>query len=70
MAARGVLDCYRDALVHKPSGLSEQDARRQLVGSNTTIAGLVKHLRAIEMNRFQRVLVRTPDSDREQSTHV
>lgn len=57
------LDCYRDAIARKASGLSEQDTRRQLVGSNTTIAGLVKHLRVIEMNWFQRILGRTPDSD-------
>jgi Protein of unknown function (DUF664) len=34
-----------------------------LVGSNTTTAGLVKHLRVIEMNWFQRILAQTPEGD-------
>lgn len=57
------LDFYRDALVRKVSGLSEDDARRQLVGSSTTLAGLIKHLRIIEMNWFQRILEQTPEDD-------
>jgi uncharacterized damage-inducible protein DinB len=57
------LDFYRDALLRKIAGLSEEDARRRLVDSQTTIAGLVKHLRIIEMNWFQRILAQTPDDE-------
>ena len=39
------LDLYRDAIVGKVRGVSEEDARRRLVGSATTLGGIVKHLR-------------------------
>ena len=46
------LDDYRDIVVRKVSGLSEADARRRLVPSATTVAGLVKHLRWAEYGWF------------------
>jgi hypothetical protein len=50
------LDLYRDAIVRKLGGVSEEDARRRLVGSATTLGGIVKHLRWVELEWFQRVL--------------
>jgi uncharacterized damage-inducible protein DinB len=48
------LDYYRDEVVRKVRGLSEQDARRRLVGSLTTAGGLVKHLTLVEESWFLR----------------
>jgi hypothetical protein len=47
------LDYYRSVPVAKLSGLSEEDARRRLVPSLTTLIGLVKHLAAVERGWFQ-----------------
>ncbi|GGM73909.1 hypothetical protein GCM10012275_50760 [Longimycelium tulufanense] len=55
------LDFYRDAVKRKAVGLSEADVCRRLVPSMTTLAGLVKHLRWVEVNWFQRVLAQIPD---------
>ena len=57
------LDLYRDVVVRKLHGLTDDDARRRLVNSETTLAGLVKHLRVVEMNWFQRILARLPDHE-------
>lgn len=57
------LDFYRETVVRKITGLADHDARRRLVGSSTTLAGLVKHLRVIEMNWFMRILAQTPEGD-------
>jgi hypothetical protein len=57
------LEFYRDAAVRKLSGLSDGDARRRLVESQTTLAGLIKHLRAVEMNWFQCILAQTPEDE-------
>lgn len=54
------LDHYREALVRKVDGVSDDDVRRRLVPSETTIGGLVKHLRWVEMNWFERVLAQRP----------
>lgn len=54
------LNYLRDAVAHKARGVSEADARRRLVPSETTLGGLVKHLRWVELHWFQRVLARTP----------
>ncbi|WP_434971512.1 DUF664 domain-containing protein [Micromonospora peucetia] len=37
------IDAYRDVVIAKLRGLSEDDARRGLVPSLTTLIGLVKH---------------------------
>jgi hypothetical protein len=50
------LDLYRDIVKRKVRGVSEEDAARRLVPSATTLAGIVKHLRWVELNWFQRVL--------------
>ena len=57
------LDLYRDAIVRKLRGLSDDDARRRLVGSATTLGGIVKHLHWVELEWFQRVLARRPAED-------
>jgi hypothetical protein len=57
------LDYQREAVLRKVRGLSEEDARRRLVASATTPGGIVKHLRWVEINWFQRVLAGRPDTD-------
>ncbi len=44
----------------KLRGLSEEDARRRLVPSLTTLIGLVSHAAAVERNWFQHYLGGTP----------
>lgn len=56
------LDYYRDTVKRKVWGVSEEDARRRLVPSATTLGGIVKHLRWVELNWFQRILAQIPDS--------
>ncbi|MQA08573.1 MAG: DUF664 domain-containing protein [Pseudonocardiaceae bacterium] len=57
------LDSYREVIKKKARGISEDDARRRLVPSATTIGGIVKHLRWVEMGWFQRVLAQTPSDE-------
>src|SRR5262245_36960750 len=57
------LDLYREIVKHKVSGLSEEEATRRLVPSATTLIGIVKHLRWVELNWFQRVLAARPPED-------
>jgi Protein of unknown function (DUF664) len=44
----------------KLRGLSEDDARRRLVPSLTTLIGLVKHAAAVERNWFHHYLAQQP----------
>ncbi|MCD4536588.1 DinB family protein [Nocardioides sp. cx-169] len=46
--ARGVLDHHRQALHDSLDGLTEEEARRSLVPSLTTLLGLVKHATFVE----------------------
>ena len=50
------LEYHRSALSEKLRGLSEEDARRRLVPSLTTLIGLVSHAAAVERNWFQHYL--------------
>jgi hypothetical protein len=54
------LEYHRAALIGKLRGLSEEDARRRLVPSLTTMIGLVSHAAAVERNWFQHYLGGTP----------
>lgn len=50
------LDAYRAAVPAKAAGVSEEDARRRLVPSRTTLAGILRHLAMVELNWFQHLL--------------
>ncbi|HEY2668942.1 MAG TPA: DinB family protein [Rugosimonospora sp.] len=52
------LDLYRGVVGRKLMGVSIEQARRRLVPSTTTLAGLVKHLAAVEREWFQLTLAR------------
>ncbi|MEU8387668.1 DinB family protein [Micromonospora sp. NPDC048842] len=54
------LDFHRAVLLRKLRGLSDADARRRLVPSATTLAGLVKHLTMVERNWFPTLLAPEP----------
>lgn len=54
------LDAYREELTGLLRGLSEEQARRRLVPSRTTVIGLVKHAAAVERNWFLHTLGRLP----------
>jgi hypothetical protein len=56
----GFLEYHRRVLSGKLRGLSEEDARRRLVPSLTTMLGLVSHAAAVERNWFQHYLAGTP----------
>ncbi|GAA2010622.1 DinB family protein [Nocardiopsis rhodophaea] len=51
------LDDQRAAVIGRASGVSESDARRRLVPSKTTLAGMLKHLAIVERNWFQHHLL-------------
>jgi uncharacterized damage-inducible protein DinB len=46
------LDRHRDAVLWKLEGVSEDDLRRPLTPSGTSLLGLVKHLAAVEYGWF------------------
>ena len=48
----GMLDWYRDGVVAKVGGLDDEQAKRRLVGSASTLIGLVKHLAGVEDSWF------------------
>lgn len=50
------LDSYRGVILWKLEGVSEEDARRPLVGSGTSLLSVVKHLGYVERWWFQAVL--------------
>lgn len=54
------LDFQRGVVRRKAAGLSDEQARRNLVPSATTIAGLLKHLAIVEYNWFERILTQQP----------
>src|SRR5918911_5516542 len=57
------LDYYREAVKAKVRGVSEEDARRRLVPSGTTLAGLIKHLSRVEVSWFQHRLAQIPSEE-------
>lgn len=46
------LDRHREAILWKVRGVSDEDLRRSLVPSGTTLLGLVKHLGCVEYGWF------------------
>jgi uncharacterized damage-inducible protein DinB len=52
----GMLDWYREGVVHKVLGLTDDHARAQPGPSDTSMAGLVKHLALVEDAWFARFL--------------
>jgi uncharacterized damage-inducible protein DinB len=46
------MDRHRDAILWKLEGVSDEDLRRPLVPSGTSLLGLVKHLAAVEYGWF------------------
>lgn len=54
------LDFHRGIVLRKVRGLADGDARRRLVPSATTLAGLLKHLALIERNWFPVLLDPAP----------
>ncbi|MEV0617505.1 DinB family protein [Nonomuraea sp. NPDC050404] len=57
------LDCQRRQIKARIAGVSEADSRRRIVPSMTTLAGLIKHLTAVERNWFQRQLAQRDPAD-------
>lgn len=57
----GALDAYRAEVVRKLAGVTEEEARRRLVPSATTLGGIVKHLRWVEVSWFERRFGQTPE---------
>lgn len=58
----GFLDFHRATVVLKAGGLTDEQARRQLVPSElTTVAGLVAHLTWVEEWWFDNVIAGRPD---------
>jgi uncharacterized damage-inducible protein DinB len=55
------LDRHRDAILWKLEGLSDDDLRRRLVPSGTSLLGLVKHLGAVEYGWFCTTFGRTTE---------
>ena len=49
---RVALDRHRDAILWKLEGVGDEDLRRPLVPSGTSLLGLVKHLAAVEYGWF------------------
>lgn len=59
------LDVYRDNVVEKVAGVTEEQARRRLVPSLSTLGGLLKHLRWVEYGWFHQLFgARTGDNRR------
>lgn len=50
------MDSYRAAVVRKVTGLSDEDARKRIVGSATTALGIVRHLADCERWWFCEVM--------------
>ncbi|MDR4533114.1 DinB family protein [Glutamicibacter sp. PS] len=57
------LDYLREAVVRKARGLSEEDARSSPVPTGTSIGGLIKHLRWVELGGFARQIGQIPDEE-------
>jgi hypothetical protein len=54
---------YRDIIVSKLTGVAAEAARRRLVPSATTLAGVIRHLASVEREWFGSVLDQRPASE-------
>jgi uncharacterized damage-inducible protein DinB len=54
------LDSYRGVCLWKLEGVSEEDARRPMVPSGTSLLGVVKHLAYVERMWYQAVIAGRP----------
>lgn len=63
LVLEGMVEWYRHELVRKIDGISEAQARAHLVPSATTLGGLLKHMRWVELNWFERVLAGRSDDE-------
>src|SRR5882757_2767827 len=57
------LDDHRRALTDSLDGLTEEQARRSLVPSRTTLLGLVKHATFVEKVWFDEAITRRPRAE-------
>lgn len=57
------VDGYREQVRGRVAGVSEEEARRRLVGSATTLGGIIKHLRWVELTWFERVIAQRPEGE-------
>jgi uncharacterized damage-inducible protein DinB len=48
------LDWYRQTMAVKVDGLTDEQARAKLVGTDTNLLGLIRHLTEVERNWFRR----------------
>lgn len=58
-----LIGSYREALHDSLGGLTDDEARRRLVPSKTTLLGLVKHATFVEAVWFDQAVTGTPLSD-------
>jgi uncharacterized damage-inducible protein DinB len=56
----GFLDHYRQTLVDICDGLSEEQLRRPMVPSGTSLLSIVKHLAYVERGWFQEIIANEP----------
>jgi uncharacterized damage-inducible protein DinB len=58
----GFLDHYRQIMLRLCEGVSEEDLRRPLVPSGTSLLGMIKHLAYVERAWFQEVIAGEPEN--------
>ena len=59
----GMLDWYRDGVVGKVAGLTDEQAKERRVASNSTLIGMVKHLAGVEDSWFHDRFAGRPEPD-------
>ena len=57
------LDYLREDVVRKARGVSDEDARRSQVPTGTSLGGLVKHLRWVELGGFAQQIGKIPAAE-------
>jgi hypothetical protein len=59
----GILDWYRDGVIAKIDGLTDEQAKQRSVGSPSTVIGMVKHLAGVEDSWFHDRFAGRPEPD-------